>query len=115
MSESPTCRKKTGMEKTLLITAQIFFHEGRAIVDYNEALWLCQAKKDETHRPFMIHLKFEQFSIVKLLKLVRKFVIHFDPVPDYVSSGTTTKDAKRMLKFMTEKHGFDITSIETVI
>ena len=107
--------KKDWDGKNFVNNGPNFFHEGRAIVDYNEALWLCQAKKDETHRPFMIHLKFEQFSIVKLLKLVRKFVIHFDPVPDYVSSGTTTKDAKRMLKFMTEKHGFDITSIETGI
>ena len=63
----------------------------------------------------MIHLQHEQLFIVRLLQLVRKFVIHFDPFPEYVSIGTTVEDAKRMIKFMTEKNGFDISSEETGI
>jgi hypothetical protein len=105
--------KKNWDGKKFINDGPNFFHEARAILDYNEAIWLCQTKQNELHRPFMIHLQYEQISIVRLLQLVRKFVIHFDPIPEYVSLGTTVDDAKRMIKFMTEKHGFDISSVET--
>ena len=84
-----------------------FSDQGRAILDYNEALWLLEKKQAELHRPFVIHLEFDQISIVKLLQLVRKFVIHLSPEPDFISSRTTAEEAKSMLKYMAKIHGFD--------
>ena len=63
----------------------------------------------------MIHIRFDQLSIVEILRLVRKFVIHFEPEQEYASSRMTAEKARRMLKFMTEKHVFDVCSVETGI
>ena len=89
-----------------------FSDQGRAILDYNEALWLLEKKQAELHRPFVIHLEFDQISIVKLLQLVRKFVIHLSPEPDFISSRTTAEEAKSMLKYMAKIHGFDVGSVD---
>ena len=89
-----------------------FLEQGHTIVDINEALWLCQEKAKETHRAFIIHIFNDQLSIVKLIKLVRKFVIHLEPTPEFVSSRKTANEAKSMITFMTNLHGFGINSVE---
>ena len=93
------------VDDSFLAEGPKFLEQGRGIVDFNEALWLCQEKAKETHRPFIIHIFYDQLSIVKLLKLVRKFVIHLEPTPEFVSPRATAAEAKSMIKLMTNLHG----------